>query len=297
MIATIPIIKKKSFSKNARFSILIPSWNNLAYLRLCVSSIRRNSHFSHQIIIHINEGTDGTREWLDGEPDLDYTFSRENIGICYGVNIARGLATADFIVYMNDDMYVCPDWDLELDREIRAASSPYFFFSSTVIEPTYTANSCVIVMDCGKDLGSFQEKKLLDGYQAISFGDWQGATWPPNVVHKDLWDLVGGYSTEFSPGMYSDPDFSMKLWQAGVRLFKGISKSRTYHFGSKSTGRIKVNKGYYTFIQKWKMTSGTFSTKFLKRGEPFTGALQTPRLSFWLRIKNRFRQIVQVFRG
>ncbi len=29
-------------------------------------------------------------------------------------------------------------------------------------------------------------------------------------------------SEEFSPGMYSDPDLSMKLWQEGVRYFKGI---------------------------------------------------------------------------
>ena len=31
-----------------------------------------------------------------------------------------------------------------------------------------------------------------------------GATIPPNIVHRDIWDLVGGYSIEYSPGMYSD---------------------------------------------------------------------------------------------
>ena len=34
------------------FSILIPSWNNLACLKLCVESIRKNSFFHHQIIVH-----------------------------------------------------------------------------------------------------------------------------------------------------------------------------------------------------------------------------------------------------
>ena len=37
----------------------------------------------------------------------------------------------------------------------------------------------------------------------------------------ELWDLVGGLSTEYSPGMYSDPDFSKKIYEAGVRIFKG----------------------------------------------------------------------------
>ena len=33
------------------FSILIPTWNNLELLKLCVHSIRENSGYSHQIIV------------------------------------------------------------------------------------------------------------------------------------------------------------------------------------------------------------------------------------------------------
>ena len=44
------------------FSILIPSWNNLDYLRLCVDSIRKNSAHAHQVIVHVNDGSDGTRD-------------------------------------------------------------------------------------------------------------------------------------------------------------------------------------------------------------------------------------------
>lgn len=46
------------------FSILIPTWNNLPYLQLCIESIRRHSAFEHEIIVHVNEGTDGTLEWV-----------------------------------------------------------------------------------------------------------------------------------------------------------------------------------------------------------------------------------------
>ena len=63
------------------FSILIPSWNNLEYLRLCVRSIRENSAHPHQIIVHVNDGSDGSRGWVMGE-QLDATFSETNVGIC-----------------------------------------------------------------------------------------------------------------------------------------------------------------------------------------------------------------------
>ena len=46
------------------FSIIIPTYNNLEYLKLCLKSIKKNSKFNHEIIIHVNEGTDGTLDYL-----------------------------------------------------------------------------------------------------------------------------------------------------------------------------------------------------------------------------------------
>jgi len=91
--------------------------------------------------------------------------------------------------------------------------------------------------------------------------------------------------------MYSDPDFSMKLWKLGIRLFKGVSKSRVYHFGSKSTRRIKRNNGYHEFIVKWGMTTSTLTKYYLKRGMPYSGILEEPSLSLWPRFKNLFKRI------
>ena len=34
------------------------------------------------------------------------------------------------------------------------------------------------------------------------------------------------------PGSGSDPDFNMKLWNIGIRIFKGINDCKVYHFGS-----------------------------------------------------------------
>ena len=51
-------------SQNRLFSIVIPTWNNLAFLKLCIQSIQRNSYYNHQIIVHVNDGSDGTLEWI-----------------------------------------------------------------------------------------------------------------------------------------------------------------------------------------------------------------------------------------
>ena len=46
------------------FSILIPTLNNLEYLKICIKSIINNSKFNHQIIVHVNIGDDGTLDYV-----------------------------------------------------------------------------------------------------------------------------------------------------------------------------------------------------------------------------------------
>ena len=68
--------------------------------------------------------------------------------------------------------------------------------------------------------------------------------------------------------MYSDPDFSMKLWHAGVRIFAGIAESRVYHFMSKSTLKLKKkNNGQLLFLQKWGISNQQFRNKVILTGK------------------------------
>ncbi|MDI6794029.1 MAG: glycosyltransferase [bacterium] len=282
---------QRSQSKDLKYSIIIPTWNNLDYLRLVIRSIREHSKFNHQIIVHINEGHDGSYQWIRQQEDIDYVYSKENIGICYALNLCRSLMKTEYLVYVNDDMYVLPDWDFLLAQEIEKINSRKFFLSCTLIEPTYTSN-CTIVADFGKNISEFREQELLATYKTLKKEDWIGGTWPINIIHVDNWDLVGGYSVEFSPGMYSDPDFSKKLWDLGIRYFKGLGASRAYHFGSKSTKRSKNNNGHRMFLLKWGMTSKTFTTLYLKRGEKFKAELSEPTLNSFTVILNKVKYII-----
>ncbi len=279
------------------FSILIPSWNNLGFLKLCIESIEKNSAYKHEILIHVNDGSDGTLEWVR-QKGYKHTHSEENIGVCYALNGLRPLATTDYIMFMNDDMYVCPGWDTALVEEIKRIGHKMFFLSSTLIQPRpFFCKSVIAPANYGETIESFDEERLLREYATLPHGDWLGATWPPNVVHKDLWDLVGGYSIEFSPGMYSDPDFSAKLWMAGVRLFKGVDRSRVYHFEARSTHRIVKNDGSLQFLRKWGITSGSFIRDILHRGEPFD-APKDHTLELKKDIeRSRWKKVLTIFRS
>ncbi len=276
------------------FSIIIPTWNNLPFLKLCVESIKNNSDYTHQILIHVNEGSDGTLNWVK-ENKLEYTYSNSNVGICKAVNQVSVLAKWDYIAFMNDDMYVLPGWDKYLADEVNALDTDCFMLSSTMIEPWDTKNKCVIVADYGSTAEKFNREGLLKEYASLAKNDWSGSTWPPNIVHRKWWEKVGGYSEEFSPGMSSDDDFAMKMWANGCRIFKGVGKSRVYHFISKSTGRVKKNDGRKQFLQKWGIKQSTFHKYYIKRGEPYIGTLNEPGFSIGLAFEKLSAAIKKMF--
>lgn len=279
-----------------KFSIVIPTWNNIEILKNCIKAIRQHSALQHQIIVFINEGNDGTLDWVKEQADIDYVFSPENAGICYALNSCRSLVQANYLLYLNDDMYVLPGWDQVLYDEIQSLNTKMFMLSATLIEPTYTGNACVVVKDFGSNLAAFKEDELLKTYQNLAVEDWNGSTWPPNIMPIELWDMVGGLSIEYSPGMYSDPDFSKKIYEAGVRIFKGKGKSLVYHFGSKSTKRLKKNTGRIQFIMKWGMSAKAFTQNYLKIGTRVSQMVSAPHLSSTEKVKNRLKKIYYSFK-
>jgi len=267
-----------------KVSIIIPTFKNYDYLKLCILSIEKNSKYSHQIIVHINGEDKKTEDFLL-EKNILYTKSIDNIGLCSGVNIAAKKSKSEYVMFSHDDMYYLPLWDQHVENEIKNLNTKDFYLSLTHISYMLGVKGDLqhITFDCGNDLATFDEDKLLLNYDKFEFRDLQGSHWAPHILHKDIWSKVGGFSEEFNPGFASDPDLNMKLWTAGVRIFKGLSKSRVYHFGSITTRKNKNvirNNGKKTFLLKWKITVEFFTKHYLKRGSTYHGPLQDPKKTF-----------------
>ena len=270
------------------FSIIIPTFNNLDYLKLCIKSIRQNSKYIHQIIPHVNVGEDGTCDFLRDE-NIDFTFSKYNSGICEGMNTASKKSKFKYILYSHDDFYFCPGWDEVLKNEVDAIGHNNFYFSGVMM------NNGPIQFNAGSNIENFDEKKFLNEYQNYNYYDFQGSTWAPHLLHKDLWDKVGGFSEEFFPGTGSDPDLNMKLWKEGVRVFKGLNNCKVYHFGSIVTRKYKNHptiitesgsKGGKIFLLKWGITIKFFKKFYLRSDQKYDGPLIEPdkNLNFFVKL-------------
>lgn len=244
------------------FSIVIPSWNNLAYLRLCVESLQKHSRFEHEILVHLNDGSDGSLEWVR-EQGIKYTRSDKNVGVCLAVNHLIAKASHDWVLFMNDDMVAAPGWDEGFIEAIATAKSDLALYFGTLIQPDRGRNPNIIEQNFGATPETFDEAAFLANFLADARGDTDGAACQPTLVSRKWWNMLGGYSLEFSPGMSSDDDLLMKFWVAGCRTFRIVGASRFYHFGCKSTGRIKHNLGGRIFVMKWGVTQIEFHRLYL----------------------------------
>ena len=254
------------------FSLIIPTFNNLKYLKVCLNSIKKNSKFNHEIIVYVNSSLDGTLEFVESN-SVKYLYNKKNVGLCKAVNEGVKISKFDYIIYAHDDMYFCPGWDIEFYNEIKKTNVKDFFLSGTMIQPFKS----FIHLNCGKQIENFDENKLLEEYKNIHFDDFQGSTWAPSLIPKNTWNKVGGFSEEYGPGLGSDPDFNMKLWKIGVRLFKGLGNCRVYHFSSVSLRKKISNKGSKTFLLKWGISIKFFRKHYLKSDTKFDGFLKNPK--------------------
>ena len=262
-----------------KLSIIIPTYNNLKYLKFTINSLINNSKYNHEIILHINEGTDGTLEYAQ-QNKIKFSFSNQNLGLCRSVNLATKKITTDFVLYSHDDMFFCYHWDEYLKNEILKYQDNMFYLTGTNV----SINKGLINYDCGSSPENFNEHKFNDFCKNDNSQDLQGSHWAPHLIHKDLWNNIEGFSEEFNPGDGSDPDFCMKLWRQNVRIFKTISKFKVYHFSSVTTrkGRIKLNNGTKTFTLKYGFNPRFFRKYYLKGNNlnVYNGPLNEPKMNF-----------------
>ena len=257
-----------------KISIVIPTINNINYLKILIDSIKKNSVYEHELIVHVNENKDNSLEYLR-KNNIKHSYSEENTGLCTSVNKASELATSNYLMYAHDDMYFLPEWDLIIEKEIKKLNTNNFYLSGTMIQ----RKGADLELDCGDNYKNFDENYLLKSYKNVNIDDHQGTHWAPHLTHISIWRKVGGFSQEFNPGDASDSDFNMKLWTNGVRLFKGLNDFKVYHFGSISMRKninIKKNNGTKTFLKKWGITPKFFFKYYLKTGTKFDGPLKEP---------------------
>lgn len=213
------------------YSIIIPSLYEVDgdYLELCVTSLR-DSGFGGQIIVVTN----GSKY----NPDLSHLkcqhLHTNQQGQCNAVNIGAQVATADYLMVSNADMYYAPWWNRNL------MFGEMLCFSPTLVEPANNHGSAVpfLKLDAGFTLDEFKKRKVdkfIVDYDPLNNRPLQENGFNlPFFIKRDFFNFLGGYDVVYDPwGSNSDTDLQTRINLAGVTPMR-LRDVLVYHFSNKT---------------------------------------------------------------
>lgn len=106
-------------------SIIIVSWNSMDVIGKCLSSLREVAYKPLEIILVDNASSDGTVEYVEENfPEVVVVRNSENRGFSYANNQGIRTSHGEFILFLNADAFIRPDFlnilirEMEKDPEI-----------------------------------------------------------------------------------------------------------------------------------------------------------------------------------
>ncbi|SFA97064.1 glycosyltransferase family 2 protein [Clostridium frigidicarnis] len=233
-------------------SILIITYNNIGYTKLCIESIRKyTKRDEYELIIVDNNSSDGTIEWIKEQQDIKYILNKENLGFPTACNQGIEIAEKNDILLLNNDIIVTTNWLENLktclysDKTIGAVGAITNSCSNfQAIGAIYDIGN---LNDFAKRVNISNEKMWEERLRLIGFC---------MLIKREVLDRVGLLDERFSPGNFEDDDYSLRIRKAGYRLML-CKDVYIHHFGSVSfgKGREKLNEllqtNYNKFQEKW----------------------------------------------
>lgn len=236
----------------------ISTYNNLEYLKIAVDSVRRNSYYKDApFIIHAENCTDGTDEWLEQNADrynLEYYIDKNEspIGIGGGMNFCAERVKTEYIMFLHSDFYVTPNWDKALMDTHNKYPNEKLWVNSHRVEPQMFPNSqsrpgTVVVPK--EVFGAYHydfNSELFDKYakEFTSENDFEipKGEGVSGLIKKEHWDEIGGNDPLFAPASYDDMDLFLRMLQNGFRFILPTT-SLVWHFGARGSHRLEENDG------------------------------------------------------
>jgi glycosyltransferase involved in cell wall biosynthesis len=253
-------------------SFIIPSRNNLRYLKWCYNSIRKNLGYIHEICIADDASEDGTWEWLEeiSKKDMGVKIhqnkgpDRQGLVVLYD-KLIKDYSTNDVIMIFHADMYACPGLDEAVFKHLNKGT----IVCATRVEPSlHPPGPEKIVSDYGIEPEDFDEREFLSDLN--KFRDKEKIThgiFAPWAIYKDDFWAVGGHDELFSPTSREDSDIFNRFLLNGckfVQTWDGMvyhltsRGSRFNSFSGGEPGKVNSKEWQYTnhknirnFIRKW----------------------------------------------
>ena len=214
-------------------SIVIPNYNGKHFLENCLKAVFAQTIENMEVIVVDNGSTDGSQEYLDTYPGVRVLKLDKNYGFCGAVNAGIKAADSEYVILLNNDTEVEPDFANELLAAIQADDKIFSFSSKMVQYHDRTLMDdagdyyCALGWAFGRGKGG-----LVENYDApvTIFASCAGAA----IYRKKMLESLG-YFDENHFAYLEDIDVGYRARIYGYRNVYA-PKAVVYHVGSGFSG-------------------------------------------------------------
>lgn len=211
---------ENSITSDPKVSVVVLTYNNLNLTKNCLYSIYKYSNYSNlEVIVVDNFSTDSTRAWLSEFAQTKNNFklilNDKNSGFSAGNNIGIKQASGEYVVVLNNDTFVSPNWIKNL---LQHFSNDKVGMVGPVTNNI--GNQAKIIVD-----SYFTEADFLKVATKIHYENL-GKTYLMSkgalaffcvMIRKSVIESVGLLDENFGRGWFEDDDYTLRMRLAGYQ--------------------------------------------------------------------------------
>lgn len=220
----------------------------------CVESLAHlNRPPSPEVIVVANGTPDAALARLRERPDLVLVPSPVNLGFAGGCNWGARFARGRYIVLLNDDTEVDPDWLRSL-VSVAEGDASVGAVGSRLLNPDGSLQEAGSIL--WRDAGTYQirdrlpaEVNACDRIRDVDYCSACGL-----LVTRSAWQAVEGFDEAYFPAYHEDVDLCLSLRAHGFRTIYAPAARVHHHRAASMEAKFRsfaaARNGRY-FLAKW----------------------------------------------
>jgi GT2 family glycosyltransferase len=255
------------FSSKPEVSIIILSYNHWHYTQKLLKTLTIVTDVFFETILIDNGSCDKVQKLISevessvlaNQINLKCIYNSENIGISSGRNQGVSLALSDYLLFLDNDVEIIDStWLCNLIDDYKKHKN-IGIMGSMLLNP----NPMKTVQFVGGNVTrngkvTYFTEPIIECKISSNIVLSQFCIGACLLTTKDIWNLIGGFNTEYDPMDYEDIDFCLMLTKKVNKKCAISMNSRIVHHGHITTGTkdFRRMRQYLVsgriFLRRWK---------------------------------------------
>lgn len=209
--------------------IILTYGNGLPHVKKCLDSLAKITYHNFEIILVDNASTDNTVEIIQ-KSKVKIIRNKKNLGFCIGNNQAAKIARGKYILFLNNDTVVTPNFltilvsELENDKSIGVVQPKI----RQLIKKDKLDACCSFLTSTGflYHYGYSQKQSDKKYNKRLFMYSAKGACF---LTRKNLMKEIGLFDDDYF-AYFEDTDFCHRVWLAGYKVIYE-PRAEIFHLG------------------------------------------------------------------